>query len=159
MLSSLASIGSTISVWGWLAVMICALVFEAVIPGLISIWFAFGAVAALVAAALGASFNVQIGLFLTVSALSLVLTRPLAMKYVNKKVQPTNADRVIGKEAIVTEEINTIEGTGRVKAFGQDWAACPEPLTDTFVEGELVRILRIDGVKLVVSKLEDKIEY
>lgn len=81
----------------WLIAMIVLLVVEGVVPGLISIWFALGALAALVSALLHAPLWLQIVWFLAVSIVALALTRPLAKKYINSKTQPTNADMLIGK--------------------------------------------------------------
>lgn len=79
----------------WLIAMVALLVVEALVPGLVSIWFAFGALGAFVSAMLHAPLWLQIVWFLVLSILSLCLTRPLAKKYVNSKVQPTNADMVL----------------------------------------------------------------
>ena len=91
----------------WLIAMIVLLVVEAIVPGLISIWFALGALAALIAAALHAPMWLQVTWFLVVSVAALALTRPLAKKYVNGRVKPTNADMLLGKECVVTEEIDS----------------------------------------------------
>ena len=79
----------------WLAAMIVLLIVEGIAPGLVSIWFAFGAFAAMIASLLHASLTVQLICFVVVSFASLCLTRPLVKKYVNAKVQPTNADAII----------------------------------------------------------------
>ena len=81
----------------WLGAIVVFLVVEALIPGLVSIWFAFGALAALISALLRAPFWLQFVWFIAVSVAALALTRPLARKYVNGKVQPTNADMLIGR--------------------------------------------------------------
>lgn len=96
----------------WLIAMIVLLIIEAVVPGLISIWFALGALAALVAALFHAPFWLQVVWFLVVSILTLLLTRPFVKKYVNNRVTPTNADMVIGKEAVVTEAIDNLQEKG-----------------------------------------------
>ncbi len=77
-------------------------------------------------------------------------TRPLVKKYVNNKVEPTNADIVIGKECRVTERIDNIAGTGAVYVDGKTWTARSEDDTP-IAEGELVTAVRIDGVKLIVA--------
>ena len=102
----------------WLAVMIVLLIIEGVVPGLVSVWFAVGALAAMISALFEAPFWLQTVWFLIVSIASLCLTRPLVKKYVNSKVQPTNADALIGKECIVIE---SIDNTGwRRRIFGKN---------------------------------------
>ena len=86
----------------WLVLMVVLLIIEGAAPGLVSIWFALGAFAAMISAILRAPLWLQIIWFFVVSIVSLVLTRPLVKKYVNSEAQPTNADMVIGKECRVT---------------------------------------------------------
>lgn len=135
----------------WLVLMIVLLVIEGAAPGLVSIWFAFGALAALLASILHAPLWLQVTWFVVVSIVSLVLTRPLAKKYVNGKAQPTNADMLIGKECIVREEISNLHGTGAVLAGGKEWTARMEETGKTAAVGEVVKIVRIEGVKLIVK--------
>lgn len=137
----------------WLIVMVLFLVVEAATVGLVCIWFAVGALAALIAALLGAEIWLQIVLFLVVSAVALYFTRPLAKKYVNAKVEPTNADMVIGKECRVTEAIDNIAGTGAVYVDGKTWTARSES-DEVIPEGTLVTAKRIEGVKLIVAAPE-----
>ena len=87
-----------------------------------------------------------------VSIAALVLTRPLAKKYVNGRVKPTNADMILGKECVVTEEIDNIRGTGAVTVGGKVWTARMENDGETAAVGEVLKTLRIEGVKLIVSK-------
>lgn len=137
----------------WLVVMVLFLVVEAATVGLVCIWFAVGALAALIAALLGAEIWLQIVLFLVVSAVALYFTRPLAKKYINAKVEPTNADMVIGKECRVTEAIDNIAGTGAVYVDGKTWTARSES-DEVIPEGTLVTAKRIEGVKLIVAAPE-----
>ena len=116
----------------WLVLLIVFAVSEAITVGLTSIWFAAGALVALIAALLGGPLWVQITLFLAVSLLCLGAVRPLAKQHLNDKVEPTNADRVIGVEAQVTEDIDNIHG-GLISA------------------GTMVKVLRIEGVKVFVE--------
>ena len=136
----------------WLIAMIVLLIVEAVVPGLVSIWFALGALAALIAAILHAPMWLQLVWFFVVSIAALVLTRPLAKKYVNSRVKPTNADMILGKECVVTEEIDNIRGTGAVTVGGKVWTARMENDGETAAVGEVLKTLRIEGVKLIVSK-------
>lgn len=134
----------------WLVAMVLFDVLEAVTVGLTSIWFALGALGALAAAAASAPVIVQIVVFLGVSFLTLLLVRPLAQHYVNDRKVATNADRVIGREAVVTEDIDNIQGKGRVSISGADWTARAED-DRPIPAGSTVRVLRIEGVKVIVA--------
>ena len=136
----------------WLAAMVILLIVEAIVPGLISIWFALGAFAALIAALLKAPLWLQVVWFLAVSVATLCLTRPLAQKYVNSHVQPTIADAIIGRECVVTENIDNIEGKGAVKVGGRTWTARSADENVRCVAGDIVKVERIEGVKLIVKK-------
>ena len=136
----------------WLIAMVVLLVIEAVVPGLISIWFALGALAALISALFHAPVWLQIVWFVAVSVIALVLTRPLVRKYVNSRITPTNADMVIGKDAVVTEEIDNLHAKGAVLLDGKTWTARMDRETEKAETGETVRVLRIEGVKLIVEK-------
>lgn len=107
----------------WIIVMIAAVLVEAASFALLSIWFAVGALAALVAAILGAGTGVQIGIFLAVSIILLGATRPLLRKFMPKKYIPTNGELDLGKTAVVIEKIDGMTGTGRVRLEGVDWGA------------------------------------
>ena len=134
----------------WVAAIVIFLVVDALTAGLTCIWFAAGALAALIAALFGAAVWLQIVWFFVISIVSLIATRPLVTKYVNSKSQPTNADMVIGEEALVTEDIDNVAGTGAVAVSGKVWTARSldgEPVA----VGNLVRVERIEGVKLIVT--------
>lgn len=134
----------------WAATIILFGVAEAVTAQLVSIWFLIGAIAALIAAFFGANLIIQIIVFIAVSILALVITRPLVKKYINPKKEHTNADRVIGQVGIVAEDIDNIRATGQVKADGKIWTA---RATDNSIipSGCEVIIEKIDGVKLIVK--------
>lgn len=134
----------------WAAAIILFGVAEAVTAQLVSIWFLIGAIAALIAAFCGANLIIQIIVFIAVSILALVITRPLVKKYINPKKEHTNADRVIGQVGIVAEDIDNIKATGQVKADGKIWTA---RTTDNSIipSGCEVIIEKIDGVKLIVK--------
>ncbi len=140
----------------WLIAMIVLLVVEGVVPGLISIWFALGALAALVSALLHAPLWLQIVWFLAVSIVALALTRPLAKKYINSKTQPTNADMLIGKECVVRESIDNVLGAGAASVDGKVWTARTESDEVRLQEGSRAVVVRIEGVKLIVKPIEDK---
>ena len=130
----------------WLIAMVVLLIIEAVVPGLISIWFALGALAALISALFHAPIWLQIVWFVAVSVLTLVLTRPLVRKYVNNRVTPTNADMVIGKDAVVTERIDNLHAKGAVLLDGKTWTARMDQESEGAEPGETVRVLGIEGV-------------
>ncbi|MGN1122752.1 MAG: NfeD family protein [Eubacterium sp.] len=124
---------------------------EALTAGLVSIWFVIGSAAALIASLCNASLPVQIIIFIAVTILTLVITRPLIKKYIKPKTQYTNADRVLNQTGIVVEEINNLEGTGQVKVDGKIWTARSSDNSVIACDGK-VRIESISGVKLIVTK-------
>lgn len=136
----------------WIIAMVVFLVIEAVTVGIVSVWFAIGALFAMVTAMLGANLWVQITVFLVVSAIALYFTRPLVKKFVNNKVEPTNADMLIGKECRVVETIDNLSGTGAVYVDGKTWTARTVD-EEIIPKGQLVKAERIEGVKLIVSKI------
>lgn len=135
----------------WLVLMIILLVVEGVVPGLVSIWFALGALAALLSAIVGAPLWLQVVWFLVISVASLILTRPLAKKYVNSKTTPTNADMLIGQECVVTEAIDNVLGLGAVAVSGKVWTARTEDADMKAEVGQTMTVVRIEGVKLIVK--------
>ena len=138
----------------WLIAMVLFGVLEAVTVGLTSIWFAVGALAALIAASLGAFALVQVVVFLVVSFVTLLLVRPLAQRYINDRKEPTNADRVIGREAVVTQAIDNLKGEGQVNVSGAVWTARSQEEAP-IPAGARVRVLRIEGVKVIVSPVPE----
>lgn len=136
----------------WLILLVVFAASEAVTVGLTSIWFAAGALVALIAALLGGPLWVQLTLFLAVSLLCLAAVRPLAKKHLNSRVEPTNADRVIGAQAQVTEDIDNIHGRGAVIIRGMTWSARSED-GGTIAAGTMVKVLRIEGVKVFVEPI------
>lgn len=135
----------------WLVAMIVLLIIEGIVPGLVSIWFAIGSFAAMISAILGAPLWLQVLWFFAVSILTLCLTRPFAKKYVNSRATPTNADMLIGKECVVTEEIDNVLGTGAVTVGGKVWTARTEEPDGKAETGKVMTVVRIDGVKLIVK--------
>ena len=139
----------------WLVLLIIGLVVEALTMGLATIWFAGGALIALLAAAIHAPIWLQVVLFLAVSLLLLFYTRPIAKRFFNRNVTKTNVDTVIGKNAIVVEEIDNLQGKGRVTLAGQEWTARSVEENGTIPEGAVVEVEAVSGVKLMVR--EEKI--
>lgn len=134
----------------WIVAIVVFLVVEAATAGLVTIWFAVGALAALLASLCNAPVWLQLVWFFTVSIAAFALTRPLARKYLNSRTQPTNADMLIGHECLVTEEISTLAGRGAVSVGGKIWSARAADGGD-IPAGALVTVLRIEGVKLIVE--------
>ena len=141
----------------WLALLIVFAVLEASTVSLVSIWFMGGALTALIAALCGAEIWLQIILFFVVSIALLLCLRPLSKKLLNKRKVATHADSNIGKTAVVTETIDNLRGTGAVKISGVEWSA--RSVDDSVLEKDaVVRILRIEGVKVCVERAEKKEE-
>ena len=136
----------------WLVLLLLFAGGEAISVGLTSIWFAAGSLAALIAALLGGPLWVQIALFLAVSLLCLAAVRPLARRHLNNKVEATNADRAIGQEALVTEDIDNVHGKGAVIIRGIAWTARSEDGAP-IPAGTMVKVLRIEGVKVFVERV------
>ena len=135
----------------WLIAFILFVVGEAVTVGLVSIWFAVGSLGALLTAALGGGLWLQIVIFLLLSALSLMLLKPLSRKWMaGHKAARTNADRVIGETALVTEDIDNALAAGQVQVDGQIWSA--RSAHDVVIPaGSRVKVLSIQGVKVMVE--------
>ena len=136
----------------WLIAFIVFAVGEAITVGLVSIWFAIGSLGGMAAAALGGGLWVQIAVFLGLSAISLLLFKPLSKKMFQNKVARTNADRVLGENALVTETVDNNLATGQVRVDGQIWSA--RSSHDVVIPvGTEVRVLRIEGVKVIVETI------
>ncbi|MBQ3970514.1 MAG: NfeD family protein [Clostridia bacterium] len=137
----------------WIAVMIIMAVFEGVTTQLVSIWFMIGAAAAAIVSFFVPVFPIQFSIFVGVSLILLIATKPIVKKVKDVKTEPTNADRNIGKIAVVTAEINNTASTGQVDLDGNSWTARSDQNEIIFKEGEMVRVKEIKGVKLIVSKV------
>ena len=137
----------------WLIVFVALLVIEIATLGLTTIWFAAGALVAFLAAYIGFGVPVQVIIFLAVSIILLILTRPIAIKYFNQERQKTNAESLIGQKAIVIEEVNPLQATGKVEVNGLEWSAKTEE-SDRIEVSTVVSIKGIQGVKLIVEKEE-----
>jgi membrane protein implicated in regulation of membrane protease activity len=140
----------------WLIIMVVMLAVEAAAPGLVSVWFSVGALAALISALCKAAIWLQVVIFVGVSVLALVITKPLVKKFVNGKAQPTNADMILGKECIVREAIDNLAGTGAVSAGGKIWTARSTEDAVKIPEGAYVSVVRIEGVKAIVKVISSK---
>lgn len=139
----------------WLVVVVVFLAVELMTVTLTSIWFAAGGLIALFVAMAGGGFAIQMIAFLIGSFAMFFATKPWADKVINAKKTSTNADRVVGEEVRVLERISNLDQTGRVVVHGQDWMARTEDDNIIIEQGELVRVLRISGVKLIVERAKE----
>ena len=146
------------NIWAivWLALMIAFIAMEAATVKLISIWFAAGSLAAMVVSLLGGPVWLQMLVFFTVSIVLFALLWPMVKKHLKPKIVATNADALVGKICIVTEEIDPVEG-GRVKLGDVTWSARIET-GDKISVGTQVKILGIQGAKLFVEPVKKEVE-
>lgn len=135
----------------WLIAVIVFAVVEIITIQLVAIWMAVGGVGALVAASFNMSVPVQFGIFIVLSGVLLLFTRPLVRKFVRPRRVSTNADRHIGSIAVVQEDIDNDASTGKAVISGVPWMARSAD-GSVIRTGEKVRIDRIEGVKLIVSR-------
>lgn len=141
-------LGVSVLAWVWLAIVIISLVVEFLTSEVVSIWFAVGSFVALIVALCGLNEAVQIILFVSVSLLFLVAARPFIKKWTKRNEIKTNVDSLIGRIAIVTEDI--IDGNrGVVKLDSQEWSAIS---SDNLVKDTKVVVLSIEGNKLIVKE-------
>lgn len=144
-------------IWLWLCAAVLFGVVEAATAGLVSVWFAVGSVGAFFAALADLSMTVQLVVFAAVSAAALAVTRPLVARFGRSRHVPTNLDRVIGRTAGVTEDIDNDAATGAVYVDGKTWTARSADGT-VIPTGTQVEIERMEGVKLFVKTCEEKVE-
>ena len=135
----------------WIALIIIFAVVEIITVGLTSIWFAGGAVVALILNLLGCNEVVQVVAFLLVSSVLLCFTRPWAMKYVKPRLVRTNYEEAIGQNVCLTEAVDNQKGTGTAVLKGQEWTARAAVDGETFEAGEIVSVKEIRGVTLYVA--------
>ena len=140
----------------WLVILAIFLIIEAVTVGLVTVWFAGGAFVAALAGLAGVSLTIQVALFLIVSIILLVLTRPVAVKYLDSKTQKTNSEALIGQKAVVLQTIDNLKTEGQVKVNGMEWTARAKTDEMVIPEGEVVTILEIQGVKLIVEPVSQE---
>ena len=136
----------------WVVALVVFLIVEALTAGLVSIWFVFGSLVALICAALGAAIWLQIFWFVIVSVATLVLTRPLVKRYVDSRSVATNADRNFGRTAVVTVRIVNLAATGAVQLAGVVWTARSTDDAVAIEPGTHVTVRAIEGVKLIVER-------
>ena len=134
----------------WLVVCVLFAVSEAMTAGLVTIWFALGAFVASIVSIFTDNFLVQLTIFVVVSVISLIYTKPLFNKYISKKIVRTNAESLIGDRAVVTVAIERNK-RGRVDVTGQDWGATTRDGEEIKV-GQEVLVVGISGVALIVEE-------
>jgi membrane protein implicated in regulation of membrane protease activity len=141
----------------WFVLMVVFLVAEASCPiHLISIWFAAGSLVATIVSLLGGPIWLQITLFLVVSAALLAALWPFVKKFIKPRVVKTNVDAIVGKQGPVTAPIDNVAATGQIKLGAMEWSArstSGEPIA----VGTLVKVDRIEGVKVFVSPVEVRV--
>ena len=137
----------------WLGLMVLFLVIEAATVTMVSLWFAGGALAALIIATLDGSLALQIIAFALVSTALLALLRPMARKHFTPKLTKTNVDSVIGAQGYVTADIDNTAATGTVKLGAMEWTA-RSVTGEKISTGTLVKVEKIEGVKAFVTPVE-----
>ena len=139
----------------WLALMVVFLITEASTVAMVSLWFAVGSLAAMIAALLGGPVWLQVALFLVVAAVLLACLRPVARKRFTPRLKSTNIDAVIGSQGYVTADIDNVAATGQVKLGGMEWTARSAG-GEKISAGTLVQVERIEGVKAFVTPVKVK---
>ncbi len=134
----------------WFILVFAFLLIEALSFNLITIWFALGSLCAFISSYFTDNVLIQITIFIITTVISLIFTKPLFDKYIKKNIEKTNFDMIIGKTGIVTKEIDPLK-KGRVTVDGKSWLASSEDLIE---EGSKVKVLKIEGAKIIVEKKE-----
>lgn len=137
----------------WILIAVIFAVIEGFTMGLTTIWFTVGGVGACIIALLGGPLLLQIAVFLIVSIILLYFTRPLAEKRLKIGHEKNNIDQIIGQTGLVTEDIEPYH-TGQVKLNGMVWTAIAKDKNETLSKGELIKIIKIEGVKLIVERVK-----
>lgn len=139
----------------WIVLAVLLGIIEGATMGLVAVWFIVGAVAAVITASITASVPVQATVFTVVSAVALIATRPAVKRMTKNSFTPTNSDRIIGRDAVVSEEIDPVEGTGLISIGGQIWSA--KSAGDVKIKkDEMVRVKGITGVRAVVEPIKEE---
>ena len=142
----------------WLTLLVVFLIVEAACPvHLVSVWFAVGSLAAMLAVWLGAPAWLQIAVFLVVSGALLAALWPIVRKCLNPRIVKTNVDAVVGMQGYVTADINNLDAKGQVKLGSMEWSA-RSTTGDPIPQGALVRVDRIEGAKVFVTPVQQEIK-
>lgn len=138
----------------WLTIIVVMSIMEACTCQLVSIWFVVAAIVSFIMSLLGLSISSQIIVFAILSLLLVTVTKPIVKKFIPKIKAETNSDQYINKDGVVVEEINNLNGTGQVKISGITWTA-KSLNDDVILKDSLVKVEKIEGVKLIVRKKEN----
>ncbi len=139
----------------WLIVMVATAILELMTAGLTSIWMTGGALCALIVAGLHGPLWLQIVVFVVVTGLLLVLTRPIALRYLDTKKVASNVDEALGTRVKVIEAVDNAEGTGKVLYNGVEWTARSQYDAVSFEKDELAVVVGVSGVKLILAKMPE----
>lgn len=140
----------------WLALFVIMLVVEAAGPALVSIWFSFGALVALIISFIpGISWWIEVIVFVVISIATLLALRPVLRRYIKRNNFRTNVDSFIGKRGYVIEDITLLQ-PGAVKIGDVSWTAIPVNKDDKILENEIIEVVAVNGNKLTVKKVEEK---
>lgn len=140
----------------WLIIMVIFLIIEGATVGLTTLWFAIGALVAMLANLLGLGIVGQFIIFIVVSLVLLAFTRPLALKYLNPRRSRTNYEDAVDKTVKITERVDNDNGTGTAVLNGQEWTARAWK-DDVIIEiGTMAQVVEVKGVKLIVKPQEKK---
>ena len=139
----------------WLGLVAVFLVIEAITVGLTTVWFAGGALVACIASWLGGGIVVQLLLFFGVSVVLLIFTRPVAVRYMNRGVEKTNVERLIGQKAIVIQKVDNLAQTGQVRVGDVEWMARTKSDDVQIPEKAVAVIKEVQGVKLIVEEVKE----
>lgn len=135
----------------WAIGIIAFVVLEAATYQMVSIWFAIGAVGGIIASALGASFNVQMIIFIVLSVIFLIALRPVSMKVLKARGAKTNVDGLIGKEVLITKDIDNLNGVGEGKINGMTWSV--RSIDNAKIPANAIAVIeKVEGVKLIVTR-------
>ena len=137
----------------WLVLLVLFLLVEAATVTMVSLWFAAGSLAALLVSLVSKAVWLQVTVFILVSAIALSALRPMVRKYITPKITKTNVDAVIGSTGLVTVQIDNVSAVGQVKLGAMEWTA-RSTTGEVIPEGTLVRVERIEGVKLIVFPVQ-----
>lgn len=140
----------------WIIAIVVFVIAEGVTYQLVSIWFAIGALGALVCSVCGLGMPVQITVFLVLSIAALLFLRPVSKKYLKNKTEKTNVDSLVGMDVLITEDINNVIGTGKGKLCGMEWTVRSADNSEISA-GETAIVKKIEGVKLIVSRKEEQL--
>ncbi len=136
----------------WIGLFIILLIIEVFTVGLTTIWFAIGALAAAGVNTLGANLIIQVIVFLAVSIVLMIFTRPWAAKHLNKNRLKTNYESKIGEVIKITERVDNLRQTGRSIVDGQEWTVRSQDNNVILEKDELAKVISVSGVKLIVEK-------